>query len=148
MNQKTKSFLRTLLTLAVVAFAAYFIHVEYQSHLGRKALDATGLEVFTLEAALAESKATGKPVLADLSAIWCPSCRRLDNVVLADPSVRSKIESDYIFARIEFESDEGAAFMKQHQLRGFPSLLLVNGDGEKIKSLPTTFSPETFLAAL
>ena len=148
MIKKTKSFLRTLLTLAVVAFAAYFIHVEYQSHLGRKALDATGLEVFTLEAALAESKATGKPVLADLSAIWCPSCRRLDNDVLAHPSVRSKIESDYIFARIEFESDEGAAFMKQHQLRGFPSLLLVNGDGEKIKSLPTTFSPETFLAAL
>ncbi len=148
MNKKAKSFLRALVTLAILAFAAYFIHVEYQSHLGRKALDATGLEVHTLEEALAKSKATGKPVLADLSAIWCPSCRRLDTEVLAHPSVRSKIESDYIFARIEYETDEGAAFMKLHQLRGFPSLLLVNGEGQKIKSLPTTFSPETFLAAL
>ncbi len=148
MNQKTKSTLRSLVIIAIVALAAYFLNVEYQTHLGRKAIDATGLEVLAFEDALAESRKTGKPVLADLSAIWCPSCRRLDSEVLANEAVKSKIESDYLFARIEYESDEGADFMERYQVSGFPNLLVIDGDGNKLNHLPRTFSPEEFLAAL
>jgi len=148
MNQKTKSTLRSLVIIAIVALAAYFLNVEYQSHLGQKAIDATGLEVLAFQDALAESRKTGKPVLADLSAIWCPSCRRLDSEVLANEAVKSKIEKDYLFARIEYESDEGADFMERYQVSGFPNLLLIDGQGNKLKNLPRTFSPEEFLAAL
>lgn len=148
MNQKTKSTLRSLVIIAVVALAAYFLNVEYQSHLGQKAIDATGLEVLAFQDALVESSKTGKPVLADLSAIWCPSCRRLDTEVLANEVVKSKIERDYIFARIEYESDEGTEFMEKYQVSGFPNLLLIDGQGNKLKNLPRTFSPEEFLAAL
>lgn len=140
--------LRSLAILAIVAIAAYFAHTEYQSHLGRKALVATGLEVHSLDQALAISKETGKPVLADLSAIWCPTCRRLDETVLAHNSVKSKIESDYIFARIEYETEEGQAFMQKHSLRGFPNLLTLDSDGNKLKNLPRTFDPNEFLNAL
>ena len=148
MTPKQKSSLKTLLTIAIVALAAYFAHTEFQSHLGRKALDATGLQVHTLEEAFAASEKSGKPILADLSAIWCPSCRKLDSEVLAHESVKSKIERDYIFARIEYETEEGQAFMKQHQLRGFPSLLILDSNGAKQKDLPRTFSPDVFLKSL
>lgn len=148
MNQKSKSTLRSLAIIVVVALGAYFLNVEYQSHLGRKAIDATGLKMLSFDDALAESRKTGKPVLAELSAIWCPSCRRLDSEVLAHETVKAKIESDYLFARIEFESDEGAAFMERYQVSGFPNLLLIDGDGNKLKHLPRTFSPKEFLAAL
>jgi len=148
MNRKTKSTLRSLVIIAIVALAAYFLNVEYQSHLGQKAIDATDLEVLAFQDALVESSKTGKPVLADLSAIWCPSCRRLDTEVLANEMVKSKIESDYIFARIEYESDEGAEFMEKYQVSGFPNLLVIDGQGNKLKNLPRTFSPEEFLAAL
>lgn len=148
MNPKTKSTLRSLAIIAIVALAAYFLNVEYQSHLGQKAIDATGLEILAFQDALTESKKTGKPVLADLSAIWCPSCRRLDSEVLSNEAVKSKIEKDYIFARIEYESEEGANFMERYQVSGFPNLLLIDGLGNKIKHLPRTFSPEEFLEAL
>ena len=148
MNKKTKSTLRSLVIIAVVAVGAYFLNVEYQSRLGQKAIDATGLEVLNLQDALAKSKETGKPVLADLSAIWCPSCRRLDSEVLANEAVKSKIEKSYIFARIEYQSDEGSDFMERYQVSGFPNLLLIDGEGNKLKNLPRTFSPEVFLAAL
>lgn len=140
--------LRTLAIVAAVSIVAYFANVQYQTHLGQKALDSTGLEVLAFTDALTKSIETGKPVLADLSAIWCPSCRRLDSEVLANESVRAKIEKDYIFARIEYESEEGAAFMETYNVRGFPNLLLIDGDGKKLKNLPTTFSPDAFLAAL
>jgi len=148
MKPKAKSTLRSLTIIVVVAIAAYFLNVEYQSHLGQKALDSTGLEVLAFEDALARSQATGKPVLADLSAIWCPSCRRLDKEVLADEEVKAKIQKDYHFARIEYESEDGETFMKRYQVSGFPNLLVIDGDGNKLKHLPRTFSPEEFLAAL
>tara|TARA_B110000438_G_C15777936_1_gene634938 strand:- start:1007 stop:1489 length:483 start_codon:yes stop_codon:yes gene_type:complete len=148
MPKKNKSIIRSLVTFAVIAIGVYFANTAYQTHLGQKAIDATGLEVLSLETALAKSKETGKPVLADLSAIWCPSSRQLDNHVLSNEIVKAKIESDYIFARIEYETDEGKAFMEKHQLRGFPNLLTLDSDGNRIKSIPTTLSPETFLASL
>lgn len=148
MNSKTKSTIRSLVIIVIVAIGAYFLNVEYQSHLGQKALDATGLEVLAFEDALAKAQETGKPVLADLSAIWCPSCRRLDAEVLAHEAVKSKIQEDYLFARIEYESEEGEAFMKRYQISGFPNLLVIDGNGNKLKHLPRTYSPEEFLAAL
>ncbi|MGY8694392.1 MAG: thioredoxin family protein [Verrucomicrobiia bacterium] len=148
MPKKNKSIIRSLVTFAAIAIGVYFANTAYQTHLGQKALDATGLEILSLETALAKSKETGKPVLADLSAIWCPSCRQLDNQVLSNEIVKAKIESDYIFTRIEYETDEGKAFMEKHQLPGFPSLLTLDSDGNRIKNLPRTLSPETFLASL
>lgn len=148
MPKKNKSIIRSLVTFAAIAIGVYFANTAYQTHLGQKALDATGLEILSLETALAKSKETGKPVLADLSAIWCPSCRQLDNQVLSNEIVKAKIENDYIFTRIEYETDEGKAFMGKHQLRGFPSLLTLDSDGNRIKNLPRTLSPETFLASL
>lgn len=60
----------------------------------------------------------------------------------ANEMVKSKIESDYIFARIEYESDEGAEFMEKYQVPGFLSLLLIDGQGNKLKNLPRTLSPK------
>ena len=148
MTKKLKSSLRSFTVIAMVALAAYFANIAIQTHLGQKAIDATGLEILSLDAALAQSKETGKPVLADLSAIWCPSCRKLDSVVLADEAVKAKIQSKYLFARIEYESDEGQAFKKRHQLSGFPNILTLDSDGNQLKRIPLTFSPEIFLEAL
>jgi thiol:disulfide interchange protein len=148
MSNKLKSSLVSFATIGLIVVAAYFLHTAYQTHLGQKAIDATGLEILSLEAALVKSKETGKPVLADLSAIWCPSCRRLDTVVLANKAVRAKIQSTYLFARIEYESEEGQAFMERHNLRGFPNLLTLDSKGNQLKRIPTTFSPESFLKSL
>ena len=142
MSQKTKSTLRSIVIIAIIVLAAYFLNGEYQSHLEQKAIDTTGLEVLAFQHALVESSKTGKPVLADLSAIWCPSSRRLDTEVLTNEMVKSKTESDYVFARIEYESDEGAEFMEKYQFSGFPSLHLLDGQVNKLKNLPRIFSPK------
>ncbi|MBT7867338.1 MAG: thioredoxin family protein [Opitutales bacterium] len=140
--------IRSLLTFAVIAIGAYFLNTAYQTHLGQKTIDSTGLEILSLETALAKSKETEKPVLADLSAIWCQSCRQLDKQVFANEAVKTKIQNNYIFTRIEYETEEGKAFMEKHQLRGFPNLLTLDANGNKLKNIPTTLSPETFLASL
>lgn len=147
-EKKKRSPLVSVAIIAVVVLAAYFINVEVQTYLGEQALEETGLEIRSFEDALIASKETGKPVLADLSAIWCASCRSFDQAVLANEVVKAKIEKDYVFARLEYESDEGGAFMERYGVRGFPNILVINGDGSLDRKLLVTRSPQEFLAQL
>lgn len=126
----------------------YFGNVEVQTHLGRRTLERTGLEMLGLEAALARAQAEDKRVLADLSAIWCPTCRRLDGNVLADARVKQAIDDGFVFARLEYESDEGKAFAREHGLRGYPNLVILDADGSLVERLPLTFDPERFVELL
>ena len=132
----------------LIPAALYFGNVVLQTHLGEQALAKVALPQLTLQQALAKAKAENKHVLADMSAIWCPSCRKLDQEVLSKPSVQAAIEDGYIFTRIEYESDAGKAFMEQYQVQGFPTLLVLDANGDKLRQLPLTFSPEVFVSLL
>ena len=135
---------RTLLIYGSILAAFYFGHVQIQTYLGERALEKVTLERLTLEQALAKAKLSGKPVLADISAIWCPSCRKLDNQVLAVPSVQQAIEENFVFTRIEFESEEGQRVQEKYGVKGFPTLLILDSSGEESHKLPLTFDPEAF----
>lgn len=148
MKKPLSTALKSVILIAAVAGIAYLGNLKYQSHLGQKAIESTGLTVLALDEALARSETSGKPVLANLSAIWCPSCRRLDAEALSDEAVVQRIQSDYHYARVEYDSDEGKAFMKRYQLPGFPHLIVLNEKGEALRRLPRSFSPESLLSSL
>jgi len=145
---KKNNFLRSFLIIGAVAVATYFINVEVQTRLGQSALESTGLELRSLEEAQTIAAKENKLVLADMSAIWCPSCRKLDNEVFAEESVKSIINSRFVFARIEYESDSGKAFMTKYGVRGFPTVLALKADGTLVEQLPLTFDPATYAANL
>ena len=126
----------------------YFANVEVRSYLGRKALANTGLESISLNEALQKAQAENKLVLADMSAIWCPTCRKLDKEVLSNNGVKLAIDEKYVFSRIEYESAEGEAFMEKYGVRGFPTLLILDAAGNKIRQLALTFDPDQFVSQL
>lgn len=132
----------------LIPVIAYFAHVEYNSYLGKQAIEGTGLTIHPLDKALIKADKEEKLVLADMSAIWCPTCRRLDNEVFSDESVKQVIEKNYVFSRIEYESKEGEAFMKKYQVKGFPTLLVLDSQGNKLAQLPLTFSPAEFVSLI
>jgi len=133
---------------AAIIVAVYFINVEVQTRLGESVLEEMTLERHSLDAALAKAKAENKLVLADLSAIWCPTCRSIDKHVLSNQAVQNVINAKYVFARIEYESPEGEAFMERYNTRIFPTLLVLSADGQKIGELPVTTVPEEFIPFL
>ena len=134
--------------LAIVVTVGYFIMVEVQTRLGEKALAATGLISLPLEEALTRAASENKLVLAEMSAIWCPTCRALDKTIFIDPAVKTAIEEDYVFSRIEYESPEGKAFMDRYGVDRFPTLMLLHANGEIARHLPVTTDPAEFLQAL
>lgn len=142
-----KSWLKIALAAAVVV-ALYFLNVEVQTRLGESVLAEVPLEKLSYDDALAKATAEKKPVLADLSAIWCPTCRNMDKSVFSNPEVAHAISQKYIFARIEFESEEGEWFQKRYNTRVFPTLLVLAPDGVPLRELPVTTDPQEFLSFL
>lgn len=126
----------------------YYGNKTVQAYLGQQAIDEIGLEILNLEQALEVANNTNKLVLADMSAIWCPSCRKLDKQVFSDKQVISQINQNFVYARIEFDSPEGEVFMQNYHVTGFPTLLVLNTRGEKIVQLPISYVPIPFLATL
>jgi thiol:disulfide interchange protein len=131
--------------VAVLVVVGYLGNKQVQSYFGQQAIDSTGLVVLSLDEAIAKAGQDDKLILADMSAIWCPTCRRLDKEVFSDDDVKRVINDQYVFSRIEYESDEGKAFMERYKVRGFPTLLVLNSAGEKLGQLRLTFEPSEFV---
>ena len=134
--------------IALIPIVAYFANVEWQTRLGQQALAATHLDFKPLAQALVEAKTSGKPVLADFSAIWCPTCRAMHQTVFTDPAVKAAITSGYILSRIDYESPEAPAFMAKYGVRGFPTLLVLDGDGKLLRQVSVTLDPARFVSEL
>ncbi len=134
--------------LALIPVVVYFAYVEWQTRLGQQALDATHLVFRPLDQALTQAKAENKPVLADFSAIWCPTCRAMHTTVFTDPAVKAAITGGYVLSRIDYESPEAPAFMQRYGVSGFPTLLVLDGDGKLLKQIPVTLDPARFAASL
>jgi thioredoxin-related protein len=68
--------------------------------------------------------------------------------VFSDEQVKTQLNQDFVYARIEYESLEGTNFMQNYQVTGFPTLLILNASGEKLVQLPINYEPLTFLKTL
>lgn len=133
---------------AAIPLAVYFINVEVQSYLGRQAVQATGLNRLSLNEGLAKAASENKLVIVDVSAIWCPNCRRLDKQVFSDEAVGRTIKQKYVFVRLEYDSPEGKAFLEKYQSEGFPNLWLLDANGNIVKKLDAIYDPAAFMRQL
>lgn len=147
MRIKPKFILKELAVLAAIFLLAYFGNQQVQSWLGQKAIENTGFEHISLDAALEKAAAEDKQVLVDFAAIWCAFCRKLDNKILANPEVQKQIDAGYVFTRLEYESDHRAVF-QQYGITQFPTLMVLDPTGKAIRKLRVTLEPEVFIQQL
>ncbi len=84
--------------------------------------------------ALASARRAGKPIVVDYSAAWCTSCRAFERDVLADPSVRARLQgATVIRADVTASDADSQSLMRRFGVVGPPTLLfLTPGDGAEI----------------
>ena len=136
------------IVILLVFITAFFANRTYQGKLGKQALSAIEFEIFDLADARVKAKIENKLILANLSAIHCSICRKLDSQVFADIQVKKRIERDYIYARVDYQSEQGKTFMLDYRVSGFPVLLVLDENGHKLTRLPLTFSAQEFATNL
>ncbi|BCS35136.1 hypothetical protein TBR22_A43620 [Luteitalea sp. TBR-22] len=83
-------------------------------------------------AALAESRRTGKPVLADFAAGWCPPCITMNHEVWPDPEVAALVTRDYVPLKVDIDRHPDLA--ERYEVAGIPSVLVLDHDGRVLRT--------------
>lgn len=133
-----------ILSICAIVAVVYFGNKMLQTHLGENAINELSFTIHSLEEAKEIAAQNGKLVLADYSAIWCPTCRKLDQEVFANDEVATSISQNFVYARLDYDSESGRAFAKKHDLVGFPRVLVLNKDGDKLVEMPLTFNANEY----
>ena len=98
-----------------------------------------------IEAATDKARASGKPILYDFTADWCPPCHAMAREVFADRKSASTINSMFVPVRVlDRQREDGrnapdvAALQQRYQVEAFPTLVVVSPGGrpEKIEGYP------------
>ncbi|MFJ3073890.1 protein-disulfide reductase DsbD [Pseudomonas sp. NPDC087029] len=86
-----------------------------------------------LDAALAQAKASGQPVLLDWYADWCISCKVIEHEVLNAPPVQAQLG---VFKLLRFDITQSNAeqrtLLDRYQLFGPPALLFFAANGSEM----------------
>ncbi len=92
----------------------------------------------TLAAGVAESRATGRPILYDFTAEWCPPCRAMQRQVFADPEAVAEIESRFVPVRVLDRQREAGrntpwvdSLQARYRVSSFPTLVVAGADGRE-----------------
>lgn len=83
-----------------------------------------------LAAALAAAKRDGKRVFVDFETTWCGPCKQMDQWVYTAAAVVAAAEG---MPCVKLDGDERRDLVKQYAVSGYPTMLLLDGDGKEVK---------------
>lgn len=139
----TDSWWGFLITLAIV----YGGVRSLQNYWGGQDFADTGLPKITLAEGLKRAQAENKYIVAELSATWCGACRTMDRKVFSDPEVKRFLTDEIIYVRIDEKDADANEFAKVYDVRGYPTIMLLNPKGELNRFLPVTYKSGEFMSA-
>ena len=96
------------------------------------------------EDALAKSKESGKPILAEFTGSdWCPPCKMLHKEVFENPAFASWAAENVVLLELDYprnkELPAGVAqqnemLKNKYNISGFPTVMFLDSDGEVLNS--------------
>lgn len=107
-----------------------------------------------------EAKTNNKLLLIDFTGSdWCGYCIQFDRTILSQPQFKEYATKNLVLMEVDFprrkaqpaETRKQNAELAQHyQIEGFPTVLVLNGDGRTVWRFDGYFSgsPEAFIAEL
>jgi len=114
-----KQFVITVLLVVAVSISA--------QDKGIKFLNDT-----VFENVLAKAKAENKLVFMDCYAVWCGPCKYMDASIFPDEELGKFHNKHFINVKYDMEKPYGMKIRTKYTIKGYPSFLYLNGDGEVV----------------
>jgi thiol:disulfide interchange protein DsbD len=103
------------------------------------------------QAALAEAKQAGAPMLVDFGAEWCLPCKVYENRIFNDPSIHAEIEDRFVPLKFDLTHGDDAALdaQKRWKAESLPTVILLDSKGKEVRRFGEPIpSPDEFLRAV
>lgn len=101
----------------------------------------------TLEKAQKEAAKTGKLIFIDAYTDWCGPCKQMAATSFMDAEVGEIFNNNFINVKIEMEKDaDGPSIAKRYRVNAYPTLLILNAEGNLVKSVVGKKSKNELLA--
>src|SRR5687768_5299395 len=91
--------------------------------------------------AFAEAAAAGRPVLLNLSAVWCHWCHLMDETTLSDPTIITLLNSELVPIRVD--ADRSPHVQDRYIAGGWPTNAFLTPTGEVLWA-GTYLEPDEF----
>ena len=109
--------------------------------------------------ALAAAKISGRPILVDVFAPWCPWCQKLQTEVYPDKDIQEYIEKNFEIARLDIEDKETTIEFRGYTLtsaelasglgaEATPTTVFLAANGDYITRLPGFIDADEFIHVL
>lgn len=134
-------FLFFLVAACVAAYVGYQ-HTGRAPQLAGAAMIARQGEY---QAALAESKRTGRPVVLDFYADWCGPCQWMKANTWSDPRVERAMQS-YVFVSVNV--DQNAELSRLFGVSSIPRVVVISPEGKILASQVGAMPPDRLLSWL
>lgn len=115
---------------------------------------AQSLDPIALDTALESAKESGKKVLIDVYAEWCPYCEKMHTEVYTLNDVIEAVNEHYYLVKINIESQNEvnylgnrmteSEFAKMLNSSSLPTTFFMNGDGELLGMQPGLLPADVF----
>lgn len=120
---------------------------------------STSLDWLTFSEALNAAEVSGRTVLVDVFAPWCPWCSKLQTEVYANPTVQSYLTENFETARLNIEEKEEVISFKGFELtspelaaglgaEATPTVVFLTSTGDYITRVPGFIEADDFLKIL
>lgn len=91
-----------------------------------------------------------RPLLIDFGAEWCGACKELERNTFSDAQVQAK-GGRFVAVKVDATDDEDpkiVALMKKYEVKGLPTVILVDSEGKEQKRFVDYVAPKEFAIAL
>ncbi|PKQ60330.1 hypothetical protein BZG02_19665 [Labilibaculum filiforme] len=109
--------------------------------MGQKPYDPSLNGKYEIAKAVSKAKKEGKHVLLQIGGNWCPWCIKMHNYLQTETSLNKLVEDNYIFLEVNYSVEnknlDALAELGYPQRFGFPVMLVLNGDGERLHTQNT-----------